>query len=216
MAERPVFIPCDTAPYVREACVSFAWNGGFAVSQKRKNIAALHENYLSLCPQGNVLEISSKSLTPLGVKMSAFNLMKRVPSLGTRVPVECVFQGGKVFGCGGPYTDLYTASPREAKRDPRLKESGMLTGFFYEGRHISPMPRTAFYDWLYINAIRENEEIAMQVICYDAFTDIEFNPKKSLNCQARAAALYVALERKGLLDRCVDYDEYLRVIGSGE
>lgn len=216
MAERPVFIPDEHAPYVREVRPRFEWNGGFAVSQKRKNIAALHESFLAMQPGRNVLEISSKSLTPLGVKMSAFSLKKFVPSLGVSVPVECIFQGGKVFGCGGPYTDLYTASPRDAKRDPRLKESGILTGFFYEGRHISPMPRTAFYDWLYINAIIENPEIAEAVKAYDAFTDIEFNPNKSINCQAYAAALYIALERKGLLERCRDFDAFVRVIEGGE
>jgi len=34
---------------------------------------------------------------------------------------------------------------------------------------------------------------------YDTFTDIEFNPKRSFNCQARSCALFVALARKGLL-----------------
>ena len=38
---------------------------------------------------------------------------------------------------------------------------------------------------------------------YDAFMDIEFNPAKSLNCQARAAAMYVSLKKVGLLG-CVD------------
>ena len=37
------------------------------------------------------------------------------------------------------------------------------------------------------------------MLCYDAFTDIEFNPKKSINCQAQAAAVYVSLEKQGLL-----------------
>ncbi|MBR5287149.1 MAG: hypothetical protein IKU34_00990 [Clostridia bacterium] len=156
MAERPVFVPVEHAPFVKAVQTEFDWNGGFAVSQKRKNIAALHESFLRLSPGSCMLEISSKSLNPLGVRMSAFNLKKHVPSLGEAIPVECVFQGGKVFGLGGPYTDLYTASARDAKRDPRLKESGMLTGFFYEGRHISPMPRTAFYDWLYISALLED------------------------------------------------------------
>ena len=40
------------------------------------------------------------------MKLSAFNLKLPVPSTG------------KVFTGGGPYTDLYEASSREAKRDP--------------------------------------------------------------------------------------------------
>ena len=214
MAERPVFIPAGQAPFVKEVRTEFDWNGGFAVSQKRKNIAALHESFLRMAPQSRLLEISSKSMNPLGVRMSAFSLKKHVPSLGKAVPVECIFQGGKVFGLGGPYTDLYTASARVAKRDPRLKESGMLTGFYYEGRHISPMPQTAFYDWLYIGALMENGEIASQALDYDAFTDIEFNPGRSLNCQARAAALFVSLARQGKLEACRDYDAFVSVIES--
>ena len=35
---------------------------------------------------------------------------------------------------------------------------------------------------------------------YDSFTDIEFNPKKSLNCQAEAAAIFVGLSKSGLID----------------
>jgi len=34
---------------------------------------------------------------------------------------------------------------------------------------------------------------------FEAFTDIEFNPDKSVNCQARSCALYVALSAKELL-----------------
>ena len=32
---------------------------------------------------------------------------------------------------------------------------------------------------------------------YDAFTDIEFNPKKSYNCQAYSAALFKAANHRG-------------------
>ena len=88
----------------------------------------------------------------------------------------------------------------------------MLTGFYYEGRHFSPMPKTAFYDWLYIGALLENEQLASQVLVYDAFTDIEFNPDRSLNCQARSAALFVALARQGKLEACRDYDEFVALI----
>ena len=37
---------------------------------------------------------------------------------------------------------------------------------------------------------------------YEAFTDIEFNPKKSFNCQAYSVALY-----KSLLKRNQDFEE---------
>ena len=212
MAKRPVFFPISRAPYVDVYQPEFSWSGGFAASQKQKNIDALHEAFLARFPGRNPLEISSKSRSPLGVSLSAFNLKKTVPSLGISVPVECVFQGGKVFSGGGPFTDLYAVSPREAKRDPRLKERGMLKSFYYEGETYPTVPGTAFYDWLYIRALLENPELSRQLTEFDAFTDIEFNPDRSINCQARAAALFVALSRQGLLEQCWDFTSFAALL----
>jgi hypothetical protein len=190
----------------------FAWNSGLSAAQKRRNVEALHQAYNSRFPEQRVLEISSKSLEKVGVELSAFNLKKYVPELGRSVTVECVFQGSKVFSAGGPYTELYTATSREAKKDPRLGTSGYLKGFRFEGRDFPLQPVTCFYDWLYINALMENPELAEALVQYDAFTDIEFNPNKSLNCQARAAALFVSLSRNGLIDRCREFADFLSVI----
>lgn len=213
MAKRPVFIPWDQPPYMYTVDVEFAWHGGFAVSQKQKNIADMHHALTFRYPERRPLEISSKSMEPLGVKLSAFSLMTYVPSLGKRIPVECVFQGGKVFAQGGPYTDMYGMTARDAKRDPRLRESGPLTAFAFEGKRMPLRPATAFYNWLYIRALMENEELAKALEAYDAFTDIEFNPGKSLNCQAEAAAMYIGLSRAGLLDRCRDFDSFVGLYG---
>ena len=40
-----------------------------------------------------------------------------------------------------------------------------------------------------MNALHQNPDLAEQVIRYKAFTDIEFNPARSRNTQARAAAV---------------------------
>ncbi len=212
MAERPVYVTTMKAPYVTVYKPEFTWNSGLNKVQKQKNIAAIHDAFHRLEPDLQVLEISSKSLQPLGVKLSAFNLPKYVPSLDRSVPMECVFQGGKIFAAGGPYTDLYTATARAAKKDERLKSSGELLGFAFESEQMPLIPRTAFYDWLYINALMENPELASAVMEFDAFTDIEFNPNKSLNCQARAAALFVAMSRLGRLDACRDFQSFLTAI----
>jgi len=43
MAERPVFIPIPHEPeLVKEVRFTIAWNAGFALVQKQRNIAALH------------------------------------------------------------------------------------------------------------------------------------------------------------------------------
>jgi hypothetical protein len=64
-------------------------------------------------------------------------------------------------------------------------------------------PITAFYDWLYLSALRQNLELACELENYNGFTDIEFNPEKSFNCQASAAALYVALSKRGELEQAL-------------
>ena len=115
MAERHVYVPGKCGGKIQSVLVNFDWNGGFAVTQKQKNIAALHGGFRRRFPEKNVLEISSKSMQELGVKLSAFHLTKYVPELDECVPLECVFQGGKVFAAGGPYKDLYKTSPKNAK-----------------------------------------------------------------------------------------------------
>ena len=183
----------------------FQWNGGFAVSQKRKNIAALHGAIMRRFGE-NALEISTKSLSELGQRLSAFNL-----TLGG-VILECVFQSGKVFENGGPYTDLLERSPKEAKRDERLKTSGKLTAFEYEGKRWGLEPRSAFYDHLYIKSVLEafTEEEPEALGGYVWFTDIEFNPGKSINSQARAAALLKAVRADGAKELLGDPEKWTK------
>ena len=73
--------------------------------------------------------------------------------------------------------------------------------------------RSHFYDWLYINALRSNKELANEVIKYNSFTDIVFNPKKSFNCQARSCAIFVSLYNNSLLEKALKSKEsFLEVI----
>jgi hypothetical protein len=202
MAERPIFLPAPGGPgFVRTLSLRMVWNPGFALVQKRKNIRALHEA-AATAGHSPLLEISTRSDHELGRQLSAFNLKVRSRQFG-EIALECAFQGGKVFERGGPYTDLYQAEPRDAKRDPRLQESGPLAGFVFEGRRFPLEPKTAFYDWLYISAIFPQREPLVSLCQYTGFTDIEFNPARSINCQARACALFVALANGQLLDQAM-------------
>ena len=97
----------------------------------------------------------------------------------------------KVFENGGPYPDLLAMPPKEAKRDARLRNSGSLIAFRYQNEDFPLIPQTVFYDFIYIAAIKEAcaiDEI-LAISGYNYFTDIEFNPAKSINTQARAAAM---------------------------
>ena len=207
MAQRPLFTPCsDGLKLVQEIDVNFKWNAGLATIQKKKNIVAMHEA-AALEGYAHLLEISTKSEHRLGVRMSAFNLSIELTD-GTTIPLECAFQGSKVFEMGGPYNDIYKFDSRRAKKDGRIRNSGNIIGFDLEGFEFSSEPKTAFYDWLYIKALAPHEEYLQRLESFAGFTDIEFNPKRSINCQARSCALFVSLSRKGLIQQVANNSEY--------
>ncbi len=195
---------------VKEVIIEFKWHPGFAKSQAQKSIASLHKA-AGRARIGTVLEISSKSPDSLGVSLSAFNLILAVKD--HEMSVECAFQGSKVFRNGGPYTDLYSLSSKEAKTDQRLRSSGDLMAFNFLGERFPSSPATAFYDWLYITALCQNSDLAERLLAFQGFSDIAFNPKRSINCQAHSAALYVSLCQKGILESTMqDVDSFIRVL----
>ena len=212
MANRRVYKVGDNKEYVKEIEVNFKWYAGFSVSQKQKSIVDLHNQYNKIHQSDRVLEISTKSFEELGISLSAFNLM--INAKDDKVfSVESAFQSSKKFELGGPYVDILDLPAIEAKKDARLKNSGKLIGFEFYGRKWPLEPKTAFYDWLYVRALYKNQKLSKEILKYDAFTDIEFNPKKSLNCQARSAALFVALSRARLLDYSMkSIENYFEVI----
>lgn len=218
MATRPIFTPSLKGKLlVLTHHVEFEWFPGMAMSQSRKSIASLHAAARKQIEVSDVLEISSKSPTELGVALSAFNLMIRTVKHEREFSLECAYQASKVFEHGGPFVDLLNVKSIEAKRDPRLNQHGRLTKFRFFGMDWDLLPRTAFYDWLYINALHKRPDLAKKVLTYRAFSDIAFNPERSINCQAYAAALYVSLHERGLLTDEVlkNQQAYLSVINTG-
>lgn len=215
MAQRPIFVPLvDGKRLVLEHFVTFAWHAGFAKSQKQKSIRELHEMAFKKYQVQNPLEVSSKSENPLGVALSSFNL-KFVTKKGRKLTVEAAFQGSKVFEGGGPFTDIFEMSPRDAKRDERLRESGSLVKFSFFGLDWPLEPLTSFYDWLYINALLKNPDLSKMVTDFDGFTDIEFNPERSINCQARSVALYCALYHSDKLESALESQSAFMQLYSG-
>lgn len=124
---------------------------------------SLHASAQSLSRVDRVLEVSSKSVVPLGVALSAFNLKFPMPARSSSICVECLFQGSKVFELGGPYRDIFDKTARDAKRDPRLQSSGRLTGFNFMEADWGLEPQSAFYDWLYIKALRSQCDLSNQI-----------------------------------------------------
>lgn len=198
MAEKMIFL--TTEKYFEESIVEYDFYPGFAVSQKQKSILSLHDSIHDIYPNSRVLEISTKSTDPIGVELSAFRLMFYHDEIGQERHLENVFQSSKVFENGGPYRELLNVEPKNAKRDERLNNSGRLKEFNLYGESWPLNPRSMFYDWIYIKALSRNQFLSDRIMEYDIFTDIEFNHKKSINCQARAAAIFVALSKKGELN----------------
>jgi hypothetical protein len=209
MAERPIFIPCpEEDMLVREVFLQIRWHSGFAPIQKERNIEELH-HAAAANGFGPLLEISTKSKSERGRHMSAFYMTVPTREYG-RIKLELAFQGSKVFERGGPFTDLYRKADTDigqAKRDVRLKDSGRLIGFRFEGMDFPLEPRTTFYDWLYCSFLLDYRDWATKLYVYAGFTDIEFNPFKSINCQARSAALFVSLMKRGELDAVLSSPE---------
>ena len=211
MAIRPVFEASEKAPFYKQLDVEFQFFSGFSIGQKQKSIESLHSNYIRQNPNKAILEISSKCPLQLGVSLSAFNLKNNTQK--SSFSVECAFQSSKVFENGGPYTELLNKTSLEAKKYAKLHSSGKLISFKYFNENFPLNPKDYFYNWIYINALKSNEQLACDILNFDSFTDIEFNPQKSINCQARAAAIFVGLSRAGLLQEATkSKEDFLRVV----
>ena len=173
MAKRPYYYVKNGK--VCEANAEFKWISGLSVSQKMKNVKSLH----SSIPM-RALEVSTKSEEVIGKKLSAFSL-----TYGDGI------KASKVFEKGGPFLDLALRSPKEAKHDLRLKESGAIRGFMDFDENQKWTLDEPYYDYLYVKTALKNlsDEELEQIASYDAFTDIEFNPAKARNTQARSVAV---------------------------
>ena len=216
MAIRPIYLPCvDGDLFVRTVPVNFVWHPGMAPTQKQKSIRSLHDSAVSAGLCEHTLEISSKSLDSVGRALSAFNLRATTGKLGHTFTVETAYQSSKCFKGAGPFRDLLFGDSLHAKRDARLKESGPLIGFDFFGERWPLEPKTAFYDWVYINVLKKNPSLVERLGGYDAFTDIEFNPKRSINCQAYSLALFCALSARGLMDKATSGKEAFLALISG-
>ncbi len=202
MAKRPIFVPdINGNQLFTEIDIDFYWHAGFAASQKQKSIKSLHEKALEQ-GFGTLLEVSSKSSELLGQRLSAFSLEIDTKEY-QKISVECAFQGSKVFEGNRQYSEIYTKSSLDAKRFHKLNSSGKLIRFKFEDEEWDLEPKSAFYDWLYIKALYPHKDYLKKLYKYQGFTDIEFNPNKSINCQARTCAIIVSLLKRNLYDEAM-------------
>lgn len=188
MAKRPIFI---SEKKIIEIDIEFKWYPGFSIIQKQKSIRSLHDNFIKQHPKHKVLEVSTKSQEELGRNLSAFNLKNKDGKT-----VEELYQIGKVFKDDIQIDEDSYSNVQELRKRIKSMESP-IKYFKYENVIIDINPPTLFYDWLYIKVLLDNKELTKQLKDngFDSFTDIEFNPVKQINCQARALAIYIFLEK---------------------
>lgn len=70
-----------------------------------------------------------------------------------------------------------------------------------------------FYDYIYLNTLLEleNEEVRVQLI-REGYTAFTYLVRKSLNCQACSASIFVGLVRAGIIDEVRNYDSYYETL----
>lgn len=209
MAFKTIYQPRIDCIGVTRTLIEYEYFSGFALSQKQKSINSLH-NAAEKKGISKILEISTKSPFDLGTKLSAFNLM--LTKDNDKFSVEQIFQASKVFEQGGPYLDLYDKTSKEAKMDIRLKSSGKLIAFKFQNSNFPIQPYTYFYDWVYSSALLENKPLLEKALEFNAFSDIEFNEKKSINCQAYSLALFCSIihnKNEIINKKSISKDEFL-------
>lgn len=170
MTVRPIFISTNNIENpVRIENIEFNWIKGMAYSQKCKRRDEFHKEISKIYGKDKILEVSTKSNQDIGIKMSAFNLKFKYNNITKAV--EEIYQSSKII------------------------ENDKIVGFKFEDITFENEPKGMFYDWLYISALLQHPQYFSDLNKYEVFTDIEFNPKKSYNSQARAVALFLCLYR---------------------
>lgn len=145
----------------------------------------------------------------------------------------------------GPYPELLDVEPVRAKRfinpnldkktaeqcsgDPLFEQiqreirGAVMSRFVFLDEAYPLEPKSSFYDFLYVQALsqEQNSELARALRKYVVFTDIEFNPVKNgkvirYNTQARACAIWVSLEQRGLSARALEsIESFVDCVGYG-
>jgi hypothetical protein len=202
MAKRPIFLPTISFPFFRKVEIDFNWHPGFSLVQKQKSLVSLHRAAKEYLGEITFLEVSSKSPNKLGHQLSAFNLAAFTTDLfynnrGT-FSLETVFQTSKVFKPKLRCTDLLGLDELEIRNKIRQRQIHELSHFELENEKWSLEPAGAFYNYLYIRSLYRHQKHCYSLEKYEGFTDIEFNPIKSFNCQAESVSQFLGMKRSGI------------------
>nr|MBP3259214.1 hypothetical protein [Bacilli bacterium] len=187
MAIRPIYISTNIPekPFIKKD-IEFVWVKGMSKQQKCKRRDSLHLSISKKYDINKVLEVSTKSNIELGVKLSALNLTVKFLS-GKEETVENIYQSSKIFD-----------------------DNHNIIGFKYGNTAFEKDPYSMYYDYIYMLGLYCHKEYHEELTKYSIFTDIEFNPNKMSNTQARAAAIWNTLYKNNMTDIIESRDEFKR------
>lgn len=223
-----------------EESIAFDWHSGMSWQVRQRSSDSLANAILaryaaSGLGEEDILEVSTASKShDIGKALSAINLTYIDEISGKSYSVENRFQSAKVFERNGvslgPYPGLleikspmrYLNSSLSANIAKQYESDELfnsiqeeirgssLSRFEMSDKVFPLVPRSCFYDYLYVSALRQeqNRHLTESIMRYRVFTDIMFNPgsgrNKKYNTQARSCAIFVALRKRGLLDVAMD------------
>ena len=207
MARRLVFVPSPDKELVKEFEFSFKWEptGMYGKGAIDENVSSLHRECADThgITTDRILEVSGASSKTLGKQLSAMNLCiedrnDTGVNEGSKWCVESLYQGSKVFENGGPHHVMYTYTGYAAKKAIKSRHLGKLVGFNYHGIEYPIDPPDAFYNWLYISVLCDENNTGLVNSLLDGpdyfgFTDIFFNHDRQVACQARAIAKFISM-----------------------
>lgn len=178
------------------------WVNGLSMLQKQQNIEALHQAIFDRFSDepNRIAEMYTKSKTEIGRTLCSFNIKLMISECD--YAFESVYQSSKVFGDGLfdtlQHAEWLILDGYEAKR--RSQEIQLpLAEFRFNDRSFPLIPKTMFFDWLYISFIKQYS-LSFLNNQYDYFTDIEFNPKKMVSTQANTVCKYRCLVEHNLVE----------------
>lgn len=189
MANRPIYISTgDINNPFTEDSISFEWKAGYSYANKCKRRDNLKKEIAKKYDIDKWLEVSSISDKDTGRRLSALNLMLTLTN-GNKYSVESIYQSSKV------YNDNH------------------ITGFKFNNTVFENNPYGMYYDYIYMVALYQNKDYHKIIDDYYLFTDLFFNPNKSLNTQARAIAIFKTLYDNDclkLLESVKGFKEYYK------
>lgn len=189
MANRPIYIATgDINNPFTEDNINFEWVYGYSYINKCKRRDSLKSEIAKIYNIDNWLEVSSISDKDIGKRLSALNLMLTLTS-NNKYSVEDIYQKSKIY------------------------KDNHIIGFKFNNTEFENTPYGMYYDYIYMVALYQNSDYHELIKDYYLFTDLFFNPNKSLNTQARAIAIFKTLydnECLSLLESVSNFKEYYK------